>query len=70
LSAAQLCHLIALDPDYRWAMVIGQNRNYLWILARDKQIPENVREALLQQASDLGIDVSELIWVEQDRDDV
>lgn len=63
-------HLIALDPDYRWAMVIGQNRNYLWILARDKQIPENVREALLQQASDLGIDVSELIWVEQDRDDV
>lgn len=63
-------HLIALDPEYRWAMVIGQNRKYLWILARDKQIPAEVREELLQQAADLGIDVSELIWVEQDRDDV
>lgn len=63
-------HLIALDPQYRWAMVIGQNRDYLWILARDKQVPTAVREELLQQASGLGIDVSELIWVEQDRDDV
>ena len=63
-------HLGALDPEYRWALGIGQSRNYLWILAKDKQIPEDVRQALLQQASALGIDVSELIWGEQDRDDV
>ena len=63
-------HLIALDPEYRWAMVIGQNRDYLWILAREKQLPSGVQEALLQQASELGIDVSELIWVNHDRDDV
>lgn len=63
-------HLIGLDPQYRWAMVIGHNRDYLWILARDKRVPAAVREELLQQASGLGIDVSELIWVEQNRDDV
>lgn len=63
-------HVVELDDDYRWALVIGQSRNYLWILARDKQIPDEVRVRLLARASELGIDVSELIWIDQDRDDV
>lgn len=63
-------HVVELDEDYRWALVIGQSRKYLWILARDKQIPDEVRARLLQKASDLDIDVSELIWVEHDRNDV
>ncbi|MFA5679242.1 MAG: lipocalin family protein [Pseudomonas sp.] len=63
-------HVVELDDDYRWALVIGPSRKYLWILARDKQIPEDVRVRLMQRATELGIDVSELIWVEQDRTDV
>lgn len=63
-------HVVELDDDYRWALVVGQSRKYMWILARDKQIPEQVRARLLQRATELGIDVSELIWVEQDRNDV
>lgn len=63
-------HVVELDDDYRWALVIGQSRKYLWILARDKQISEEVRARLLERATELGIDVSELIWVAQDRDDV
>lgn len=63
-------HVVALDEDYRWALVIGQSRKYLWILARDKQIPAEVRDQLLAQAEALGIDVSKLIWVKHDRDDV
>lgn len=39
------------------------------VLARDKQIPDEVRSRLLRKASELGIDVSELIWVEHDRND-
>ncbi len=63
-------HLVALDQqDYRWAMVMGPDRDYLWILARDKQLPAGVRERLLAQAAELGIDISQLIWVEHDRDD-
>lgn len=62
-------HVVALDQDYRWAMVVGPDRDYLWILARDKQLPTGVREQLLSRASELGIDVSRLIWVSQTRDD-
>jgi apolipoprotein D and lipocalin family protein len=63
-------HVVALDQqDYRWAMVVGPDRDYLWILARDKQLPAGVREALLRQAGEQGIDVQKLIWVGQGRDD-
>jgi apolipoprotein D and lipocalin family protein len=61
-------HVVALDQQhYRWAMVIGPNRDYLWILARDKQLAPDVREQLLNQARELGIDVQKLLWVGQTR---
>jgi apolipoprotein D and lipocalin family protein len=63
-------HVIALDQQhYRWAMVVGPDRDYLWILSRDRQLPADVREQLLRQARELGIDVEQLIWVKQTRDD-
>lgn len=58
-------HVMALDQtDYRWAMVVGPNRDYLWILCRDKQLPSGVREQLLELAQQNGIDTNQLIWVE------
>jgi apolipoprotein D and lipocalin family protein len=62
-------HVIALDPGYRWAMVIGPNTDYLWILARDKQLPPGVREQLVAQAARLGVKTAGLIWVEHRRSD-
>ncbi len=50
-------------------MVIGPNTDYLWILARDKQLPPGVRELLVAQAARLGVKTSELIWVEHRRSD-
>ena len=58
-------HVMALDQtDYRWAMVVGPNRDYLWILCRDKHLPSGVREQLVELAQQSGIDTSQLIWVE------
>ena len=63
-------HVVALDREhYRWAMVVGPDRGYLWILSRDKQLPPGVHERLLEQARSQGIDVGKLIWVAQTRDD-
>lgn len=63
-------HVIALDQkEYKWAMVAGPNRNYLWILARDKQLSAAVRDQLLLQATQQGIDTKKLIWVSQTRSD-
>ena len=58
-------HVIALDPQYGYALVAGPNRDYLWILARTKTLPAATRDRLLQQAADLGFPVKQLIWVNQ-----
>ena len=50
-------------------MVVGPDRDYLWILARDKQLPGDVRSELLRQAKELGFAVENLIWVEHTRSD-
>ena len=63
-------HVIALDQEnYRWSLVAGPDRDYLWILARDKTLPGEVREQLLSQAKALGFATDKLIWVEQKRAD-
>ena len=63
-------HVAALDErDYRWSLVVGPSRDYLWILARERRLPADVREQLLKKASQLGFDISRLIWVGQDRPD-
>lgn len=61
-------HIIALDRDsYRYALVSGPSRKYLWILARDKQLPRATLQSLVAQAKQAGFDTDELIYVEHRR---
>jgi len=63
-------HVIALDQQhYRWSLVAGPDRDYLWILARDKTLSADVRERLLGEARALGFATEKLIWVEHGRSD-
>lgn len=62
-------HVAALDPGYRWALVVGPDRSYCWILARDKQLDPAQRESIVARARMLGIDTAALIWVSQERQD-
>jgi apolipoprotein D and lipocalin family protein len=63
-------HVIALDQQsYRWSLVSGPDRDYLWILSREKTLPAEVREQLVSQAQALGFATDKLIWVEHKRID-
>ncbi len=62
-------HVAALDPDYRWSLVIGPDTGYAWILARDKALPQTVRDDLSRRLASAGIDPAQLIWVSQQRSD-
>ncbi|MBQ0129915.1 MAG: lipocalin family protein, partial [bacterium] len=37
----------------------------LWILSRTPKLDENVKQAILAEATRRGYDVSKLIWVKQ-----
>ncbi len=57
-------HVFALDPDYRWALVSGPSRGYLWILARRPDMDPATYQRLVGMARDKGFDVDRLIRVD------
>jgi len=60
-------HIIALDREnYRYAMVTGPSRSYLWILSRDKTLDERVLAALISRARAWGFETDRLILVKHD----
>ncbi len=55
-------HVFALDPDYRWALVAGYSHDYLWILARERELPPAALEDLLAKAHKAGFATEALIF--------
>ena len=62
-------HVAALDAGYQWALVVGPDRSYCWILSRTKQLAPALREQIVARANALGIDTQALIWVTHERTD-
>lgn len=58
-------NIIALDENYTWALVCGNTRKYLWILARNPHLDEPVRASLIEKARNMGFDTDKLILVNQ-----
>ncbi|MCA0900121.1 MULTISPECIES: lipocalin family protein [Microbulbifer] len=54
-----------LDQDYRYAMVAGPSRSYLWLLSRTPTVDEAVKQRFINRAESLGFDTRSLIFVEQ-----
>ena len=52
-----------LDPDYQYAFVAGYNTDYLWLLAREPDISEEVRDKFIARARALGFPTDELVWL-------
>lgn len=58
-------NIIALDKvDYRYAMIAGNSRDYLWILARTPNLDRATLDRLLDQAKALGFPVQDLIFLQ------
>jgi apolipoprotein D and lipocalin family protein len=60
-------NVIALDKDYQYALVAGQDLDYLWILSRTPEIPENIKNDYLGIATSVGYDTDRLLWIEHDK---
>ena len=60
-------NVIAIDADYKYALVAGDSLDYMWILSREKTIPENIKQEYLNKAKSIGYEVDKLVWTRQDR---
>lgn len=59
-------NVVAIDDEYKYALIAGGSLDFLWILSRETTIPENVKTNYLHIAKEIGYDTSRLIWVEHD----
>jgi apolipoprotein D and lipocalin family protein len=56
---------LALDHEhYRWAMVAGPTRGYLWILAREARLDQVRIDTLMEKARELKFPIEELVSVD------
>ncbi len=60
-------NVIALDAEYKYALIAGENLKYLWILSRETTVPDDIKKEYLELAKKVGFVTSDLIWVEHDR---
>lgn len=59
-------NIVQLDPDYQYALVFGDNLDYMWMLSRTPEMPTSVRSRYLAFAQEYGYDTDELVWTIQD----
>ena len=61
-------NVVELDQEnYQYAMVVGPNTNYLWILARSPDLDPGIIAGMIENAKRLGFAVDELIFVDHDK---
>jgi apolipoprotein D and lipocalin family protein len=60
-------NVIALDDEYKYALIAGKNLEYLWILSRDTNIPDDIKAKYLKIAEGIGYNTNELLWIRHDR---
>ena len=60
-------NIIAIDQDYKYALIAGSSLDYLWILSRDTNIPNHIKDNYLNIAKKIGYDTTKLIWIEHNK---
>jgi apolipoprotein D and lipocalin family protein len=58
-------NVVSLDEDYQTSLVIGCSMDYFWLLSRNRSIPEQQFNLLLQKAKTMGVDLSRVTKVPQ-----
>jgi len=60
--------IFELDKEnYQYSFVSGNNRSYLWLLARTPTVSEDIVNRFLIRSKELGFDTDKLIYVDQSR---
>lgn len=58
-------NILSIDENYKYALVVGHSKAYLWFLSREKTMPQHIKEKYLDIARALGCKTDKLIWVVQ-----
>lgn len=54
-----------IADDYSYALIGGSDEDYLWLMSRSPNLTNAARNKMLQEATNRGYEVDNLIWVDQ-----
>ena len=57
--------IIDLDPDYSYTVIGYPSRDFVWIMAREPQIPKETYKTITQKLENVGYDLSRIKMVPQ-----
>src|SRR5947209_3697226 len=58
-------NVLALDPEYKYALIAGKNLDYLWVRSRETTMPQNIKEDYIALAQKIGLATIKLVWLQQ-----
>lgn len=58
-------YILELDKDYRYVVIGSSSDKYLWIMSREKTLPNDVLSNLLNNLQQRGYDTMKLLFVDQ-----
>lgn len=59
-------YVLDIDEDYRYLLIGSSSDKYLWIMSREKSLPQETLDTLLEKLRARGYDTERLLFVEQD----
>ena len=60
-------NVIAIDSEYKYALIAGSSLKYLWFLSREVSMPDEIKNKYLKMAKEIGYTTADLIWVEHNK---
>lgn len=60
--------IIDLDDDYSYTVIGIPSRKYVWIMARDHVLDQNIYDNIISKLADVGYDVSQIQKIEHNWD--
>lgn len=55
-------NVVEVTDEYQYALVFGKNTDYMWILSREKTIPDLIKQFFLLKAASYGYAIDRLVW--------
>ncbi len=59
-------NIMHIDENYQNALIFGDNLDYMWILSRQKNIPDHIKQLYLDYAEKAGYQIEKLTWTIQE----
>lgn len=59
-------NIMHIDDNYDYALIFGENTDFMWILSRTKEIPLTMKKKYMDYAEQAGYDVRSLVWTIQE----